>query len=82
MNPNHMFKQPVEVTEKQLKHPKVTVFVAFIAMHGLLQTWILIFCCLVNTISSSKLHFIKAVAYRGGVLEDVLGLEDVLEDRF
>ena len=36
MNPNHMFKQPVKVTEKQLKHPKVTVFVAFIAMHGLI----------------------------------------------
>ena len=76
MNPNHTFKQPVKVTEKQLKHPKVTVFVAFIAMYGLLQYWIFIFCCLVNTISSSKLHFIKAVSYRGGVLEDVLSLED------
>ena len=76
MNPNHMFKKPVKVTEKQLKHPKVTVFVPFIAMLGLLQAWIFIFCCLVNTISSSKLHFIKAVSYRGGVFEDVLSLED------
>ena len=25
MNPNHMFKQPVKVTEKQLKHPKVGI---------------------------------------------------------
>ena len=50
MNPNHMFKQPVKVTEKQLKHTTVTVFVAYIAMHGLLQTWIFIFCYLVNTI--------------------------------
>ena len=57
MNPNHMFKQ--------LKHPKVTVFVAFIAMHGLLQTWIFIFCCLVNTISSSKLHFMQRWSPRG-----------------
>ena len=52
MNPNHMFKQPVEVTEKQLKHPKVTVIVAFIAMHGLLQTRMYIFLLF------SKYHFI------------------------
>ena len=63
MNPNPMFKQPVEVREKQLKRPQVSVFVVVIAMHGLLQTWIFIFWCLVNAISSSKLHFIKAIAY-------------------
>ena len=32
MNPNRMFKQPKEVAEKQLKDPKVTIIVAFIAM--------------------------------------------------
>ena len=34
MNPNHMFKQPKKVAEKQFKDPKMTIFLAFIARHG------------------------------------------------